>query len=78
MTEQEIIQNLKSVFDEVFDGKIEFSTELTKENEEAWDSVEHIRFALALEEKFDVTFSLDELDEITSIKDVVKILQNGN
>ena len=40
-----------------------------------WDSANHINFVLALEEEFSVTLDVDEIEEMTSFPDVIRIVE---
>jgi acyl carrier protein len=41
---------------------------------ETWDSIQHLNLVLALEEKFGVQFSPEEIEEMKSIAAVTKVL----
>lgn len=41
----------------------------------AWDSLQHINLVLALEEEFDVRFSVDDIGLITSYPAIIKVLE---
>lgn len=41
----------------------------------AWDSLQHINLVLALEEEFDVRFSVDDIGLITSYPAISKVLE---
>ena len=41
----------------------------------AWDSLQHINLILALEEAFDVRFSVDDIGLITSYPEILKVLE---
>ena len=68
-------QKLKTVMAEVFEissDKINGST--TMEGIEQWDSLKHIELMTAIEEKFGVTLEMEELIEMTALKDIKRIL----
>ena len=59
---------LKGVFEDVFaDSPFEFSDSLSRENLEAWDSLGHIRLVAATEEAFEVRFTIEEIEKLTSV-----------
>lgn len=71
-----ISQTLGPVFREVFDdgslpGDI---ADLNRDALESWDSLGHIRLITALEEAYSVTFTLDEIESMTSVPAIVEIL----
>ncbi len=42
---------------------------------EYWDSLKHMNLILSLEEEFSVSLSDEEIMEISSIKDIIKLLK---
>jgi acyl carrier protein len=47
----------------------------TPETIETWDSIQHLNLVLALEEKFAVQLSPEEIDEMKSIGAVVTVIE---
>ena len=45
------------------------------ENIESWDSVQHLNLVLALEEKFCLQLSPEEIEQMKTIADVTKIVE---
>jgi acyl carrier protein len=45
-------------------------------NCDEWDSMNHMKLILELERSFSVTFSDDEVFEMTSFKDIFKVINN--
>jgi len=43
---------------------------------EGWDSVHHLNLVLALEQEFDLQFEPEEIDIMTSIEQVVSIMES--
>jgi acyl carrier protein len=71
-----ITQTLGPVFREVFDdGSLpdDLAT-LSRDALESWDSLGHIRLITALEEAYSVTFTLDEIESMTSVPAIAEIL----
>ncbi|MDP3582946.1 MAG: acyl carrier protein [Ignavibacteria bacterium] len=46
----------------------EISPATSKDNIEDWDSLEHIKLMLEIEEEFKVKFSLEVIPQITNVK----------
>ncbi|HEY1270721.1 MAG TPA: acyl carrier protein [Terriglobales bacterium] len=42
---------------------------------EAWDSVQHLNLVLALEQEFAVQFEPEEIDQMTSVERILKVLE---
>ncbi len=67
---------LKQVFKELF--KIEpedFSEDLDVNSVVGWDSMNHLNLIIALEESFSVSFSTDEVIQMTSVKSIIETLK---
>jgi acyl carrier protein len=47
----------------------------TPETIETWDSIQHLNLVLALEEKFGVQLSPEEIETMKSIGDVTKLVE---
>ena len=59
---------LERVFRDVFDDEsLQISEEMTRENFPTWDSLGHIRLVAATEEAFGVSFSIEEIEGMTSV-----------
>ena len=67
---------LKEVFFEIF-GQIYSEVDFTKikmGDFADWDSMGHYAFLLAIEEKFGIRFSTQELTDLNSISEILKTL----
>ena len=49
-------------------------TRSSPETIEAWDSTQHLNFVLALEEKFGLQLSPEEMEQIHSVGDAVSLI----
>jgi acyl carrier protein len=67
---------LKEVFFEIF-GQIDSETDFTKVKMgdfADWDSMGHYAFLLAIEDKFGIRFSTQELTDLNSISEILKTI----
>lgn len=46
------------------------------ENIEAWDSVQHLNLVLAIEEKFQLQLSPEEIEQMKNIGDIVALIES--
>ena len=53
----------------------QITRESSTESIEAWDSTQHLNFVLALEEKFNIQFSPEEMDQMRNIGSTVKLVE---
>ena len=70
----EIEAKLKQIFSEVFNVPVSMISESTEQkmlNE--WDSLGQLRLIMTIEESFDVSFSIDEIESLSNFQ---VILQN--
>lgn len=72
-----LLKKIEGIFRDVFeqDGLL-LSETVSKENLEAWDSLGHIRLVSAMEEEMGVTFTLDEIESMSSVGRVLAILES--
>jgi acyl carrier protein len=54
----------------------QITRESSAESIEAWDSTQHLNFVLALEEKFNIQFSPEEMEQMRTIGSTVKLLES--
>lgn len=47
----------------------------SNENIDNWDSVRHLNLVLALEQQFHLQFEPEEIDEMSSIQNILSVLQ---
>ncbi len=75
MKKDEILTKVQSIFDDIFDEPQ--ITQQTKQDDiQDWDSLSQISLVCALEEDFGVKFSLEELQQLNSVENIIKILQS--
>lgn len=68
INKEEARSQLERIFQEVFDDdSLQVGDEMTRENFPAWDSLGHIRLVSAMEETFNVSFSIEEIEGMTSV-----------
>ena len=67
---------LIEIFQTLFDLKNdEINDELTMETVILWDSLNHLRLITALEEEFGITFTMEQIEKMTSFGKVKKTIQ---
>ncbi len=73
MDQNDVRTTLQRVFLEVFeDEQFEFSDGLGRESLKAWDSLGHIRLVAAVEEAFDVSFTIEEIENFTTAGRIIE------
>jgi acyl carrier protein len=76
MTRPEIVQQLTTVFREVFDTPVlEIADSTTAANVEGWDSLRHIDLVVAVERQFKVRFTTREVNGMKNVGEFVTLLE---
>jgi acyl carrier protein len=65
--ENEILEVLGKIFADINIGS-------HVDNTEGWDSLNHLRSLLALEERFQIAFTPEEMGEIKSVRGMVAVI----
>ena len=67
--------SLQNIFRDVFDDEqLQLRDDLSPETLEAWDSLGHIRLISALEDELQRSFTLDEIEAMTSVAKILTVL----
>lgn len=75
-TREDIFNALTPVFQNVFsDPSLILSETLNASNVENWDSLNHISLIVEIESLMQLTFSTDELIELTNVGDFVNLIE---
>ena len=72
-----LIIQLQEIFREVFDNQNLTITENTSPDEiDDWDSFNHVKLILSLEETFDIKFDVEEVMELNKVCDIISAVKN--
>lgn len=74
MIREELIELVKENLD-INEDEIDFEKEITAYD---IDSINMLDFIMAIEDKYDIEFSDDELDEIEKFSDVISLIESKN
>jgi acyl carrier protein len=75
MSDQEVLTKVQQAFKNAFDVDPHTVTiDTTASDISAWDSVGHLSLAGSLEEAFGITLDVDELMEMESVREIVRII----
>ncbi|MBS4889491.1 MULTISPECIES: acyl carrier protein [Anaerococcus] len=74
MIREELIELVKENLD-INEDEIDFEKEITEYD---IDSIDMLDFIMAIEDKYDIEFSDDELDEIEKFSDVISLIESKN
>lgn len=75
MMDQEIRQQLQTIFNKIFQcGIIEITDDLTAEKVERWDSLTHLTMIAEVEEVFGIRFKLKELTGMKNTGELIQLI----
>ena len=75
MTKKELRIKLKDIFQNIFeDDKIELTDDLSAKDVENWDSLTHMILITEIEEKFEIKFSLKDLNQLEDVGNLIQII----
>ena len=75
MNKKELRIKLKDIFQNIFeDDKIELTDDLSAKDVDNWDSLTHMILITEIEEKFEIKFSLKDLNQLENVGDLLRII----
>ena len=74
-----LLEKVKEVFREVFnDPKLGITEQTNASHVAGWDSFAHINLIVALEERFQISFTTKEISSLTCVGDLLQLLHKKN
>ncbi len=71
-----IKKSLNDVFQDVFDDRnLQISEEMTANDVEGWDSLNHITLIVAVEKQFGTSLSVKEVNSLKNVGDLIRLLE---
>ena len=75
MTREEVFEKMNEVFRDVFDDEdITVTDETTADDIEDWDSLEHINLVNAIEQEFDIKFTMGEIVSMKNVGEMADLI----
>ena len=76
MTDLEIYDQLNAVFRQVLeDDEINLTPEMTADNVQGWDSMNHIFIVVELEKRFRIKFQAAEMEELKNVGELASLVR---
>jgi acyl carrier protein len=70
------LEQVRSIASDLFGIPADqISTGSSPENIDTWDSVQHLNLVLALEEKFSLQLSPEEIEQMKNVGDIAKLVE---
>lgn len=71
-----MLSRIKNAFSDIFAvPESEISPELTQDDVELWDSLNHLQLVTALEQEFGIKLSMAEIEYINSVARVIEVVE---
>lgn len=67
-----MLERLKEIFRDILG--VEINDNSTPDNTDNWDSLHHLSLIVAIEEEFNVEFTMNEISKIKSVEQIMNIL----
>ena len=78
MSNAEIFEKLTEIFRDVFDDEeIAISASTTAADIDGWDSLTHITLLAAVEDEFDVKFSMKAVQHLQNVGELAALIAEG-
>ena len=71
------LEQLQQVFNQSFENCPVITLETQKMDIPTWDSMTHLNLVLNLEEAFNYGFSIDEIENMKSVQQIMSVLSKG-
>lgn len=75
MDKQNILEELQNIFVDVFDSEdLRINLATNASDIEGWDSLAHINLIAAIQEEYDIRFSMDDVTSMKSVNDMIEAI----
>lgn len=74
MEKEKIVNILNEIFSEVFQRDIVVTDSLTANDVDGWDSINHMFLITAIEKKFNIKFSLRDLNRMPDVGALIELI----
>ena len=77
MNKNEILVKVQEIFQDVLDNEdIELTFETTADDVDEWDSLSHIQLIVAIEKKFGIKFTSQEIANWRTVNDTINSIES--
>lgn len=77
MKDNEIKMKMREIFSNILDLPMEkINNDLNPKNTKKWDSLNHVKIIMAIENTFDIDILPEEAINLTSFKDTLELMKN--
>ncbi|MBQ8994214.1 MAG: acyl carrier protein [Oscillospiraceae bacterium] len=77
MTRDELLEIVTEILQDVFDDDtLEVTENTCSDDVEDWDSLEQINILVAIQNRFDIQFSLDDVSDLKNVGDTLDLIES--
>ena len=77
MTESELRERVNAIFQDVFDDNtLQIHDEMTAQDVEEWDSLNHVNLIVATERAFKVKFTTKEVSNLANVGEFLALIRS--
>lgn len=76
MTRVTILEKIQEIFKEIIDEiEVELTETTTANDVEEWDSITHIEIISEIESQFKIRFSINEIENLKNVGDILSLIE---
>ena len=76
MTREELLESVAEILRDIFDDdELTVTEETCSDDVEDWDSLEQINILVAIQERFGIQFSLDDVKGLENVGDTLDLIE---
>jgi acyl carrier protein len=69
--ENTLLKEINAIFNEIIGKEIELDLTMKKSQISEWDSIFHLSLIVDLESKYNLSFTIEEIEDLDSIKKII-------
>lgn len=72
----ELLKEVQQIFKLAMGNDVEVDIDTEKDMVLQWDSLNHLNLVVELENSFDLGLSMQEIEELNSVKDIIELIHS--
>jgi acyl carrier protein len=73
----ELLRQVQQLFKQAMGNEVEVTMNTEKNQVAEWDSINHLNLVVELESAFQLGLSMEEIEKLNSVKQIMELIQNG-
>lgn len=69
------LSSLQEIFQSALDEPVIITSKTSRDDLESWDSINHLNLIVELEDKLKISFTKNEIQNISSVQELLAILE---